>query len=69
MNYEQMLQVAANDDTVGTRIGLPFTLGVWKDTEPVMLDLKQGENRLMFWRTDGPQYGIAVKSFTLRPAK
>jgi len=69
MNYEQMLQVAANDDTVGTRIELPFTLGTWKETEPVVIDLKQGENRLKFWRTDGPQYGIAVKSFTLKPAK
>lgn len=68
MNYEQMLQVAANDDAVGTRINLPFTLGTWKKTEPVMLNLKQGENKLKFWRTDGPQYGIAVKSFTLKPS-
>ncbi len=69
VNYDQMLQVAANDDTVGTRIGLPCTLGMWQDSEPVMLSLKQGENMLKFWRTDGPQYGIAVKSFTLKPTK
>lgn len=67
MNYEQMMQVAANEDTTGTRIDLPFTLGAWQDTEPVTLNLKQGENKLKFWRTDGPQYGIAVKSFTLKP--
>lgn len=69
MNYEQILYIAANDDTVGTRIALPFTCGTWKDTEPVMLNLKQGENILKFWRVEGPQYGIAVKSFTLKPQK
>jgi formylglycine-generating enzyme required for sulfatase activity len=69
MNYDQMLQVAANGDTSGTRIDLPCTLGMWKETEPVMIDLKQGENQLKFWRTDGPQYGISVKSFTLKPGK
>jgi formylglycine-generating enzyme required for sulfatase activity len=69
MNYDQMMRVAANDDTSGTRIGLPFTLGMWKETEPVTVSLKQGENKLKFWRVEGPQYGIAVKSFTLKPAK
>jgi len=68
MNYEQMMNVAANDSSTPTRIDLPFTLGMWKDTEPVMVDLKQGENTLKFWRVDGPQFGIAVKSFTLKPA-
>ena len=68
MNYDQMMTAAVGDDAVGTRIGLPFTLGMWKETEPVMINLKQGENKLKFWRTEGPQYGIAVKSFTLKPA-
>jgi formylglycine-generating enzyme required for sulfatase activity len=67
MNYEQMMNVAANDSSP-TRIDLPFTLGMWKDTEPVMVQLKQGDNKLNFWRVDGPQFGIAVKSFTLKPA-
>jgi len=69
MNYEQLMNVATNDDTASTRIDLPFTLGKWQDTNPVMLNLKQGENQLKFWRSDGPQYGVAVKSFTLKPTK
>lgn len=69
MNYDQMMRVAANDDTSGIRIGLPFTLGMWKETEPVTVNLKAGENKLSFWRVEGPQYGIAVKSFTLKPTK
>lgn len=67
MNYDQMMTAAVGNDAVGTRIGLPFTLGMWKETEPVMIHLKQGENKLKFWRTEGPQYGIAVKLFTLKP--
>ncbi len=68
MNYDQMMTAAVADDPVGIRIGLPFTLGMWKETEPVMIQLKQGENKLRIWRTEGPQYGIAVKSFKLKPA-
>jgi formylglycine-generating enzyme required for sulfatase activity len=68
MNYDQMMNVAANGEPAATRIGLPFTLGKWQDTEPVTLQLKQGENKLRFWRVEGPQFGIAVKSFTLKPA-
>ncbi len=69
MNDEQMMNVAVNDDPSGTRIGLPFTLGMWKDTEPVMVTLKEGENKLRFWRVEGPQFGVAVKSFTLKPTR
>jgi len=69
MNYDQMMNVAANGSASATRIDLPFTLGMWKETEPVMVDLKQGENTLKFWRVDGPQFGISVKSFTLKPSK
>lgn len=68
MNYKQMMNVAANDASP-TRIDLPFTLGTWKDSDPVMINLKQGENKLQVWRTDGPQFGIAVKSFTLKPTQ
>jgi hypothetical protein len=68
MNYDQMMNVAANDASA-TRIDLPFTLGKWQDTEPVTVQLQQGENRLRFWRVEGPQFGIAVKSFTLKPAR
>jgi len=67
MNYQQMMNVAANDSSP-IRIDLPFTLGMWMDTEPVILNLNQGENKLTFWRVDGPQFGIAVKSFTLKPS-
>jgi hypothetical protein len=68
MNYHQSIYVAANDDPNETKIMLPFTLGKWQDTEPVLLDLKQGENVLKFWRKHAPQYGVALNSLILKPA-
>jgi hypothetical protein len=57
-----------NDDPAETKIKLPFTLGKWLDTEPVVLDLKKGENVLKFCRRNAPQYGVALNSLILKPA-
>ena len=48
-------------------VALPFTIGMWKESLPVALNLKEGANVLHFWRDQAPQYGVAVKSFTLQP--
>lgn len=63
----QRLNIAVNDSE--NTIDLPFTLGSWQESEPVTLTLKAGENTIRFWRNQPPQYGLAVKSFTLRPMK
>jgi formylglycine-generating enzyme required for sulfatase activity len=68
-NYNQKLNVAVNGDGAEGSMVLPFTCGQWKECEPVMLTLKEGENTLHFSRTDPPQAGIAVKSFTLKPMR
>ncbi|MCX6879423.1 MAG: SUMF1/EgtB/PvdO family nonheme iron enzyme [Verrucomicrobia bacterium] len=68
-NYHQKINVSANGDGAEVSMVLPFTCGQWKDSEPVTLTLKQGENTLQFSRTDPPQAGIAVKSFTLKPVR
>jgi formylglycine-generating enzyme required for sulfatase activity len=67
-NYDQKLNVAVNDGGPETTLELPFTCGDWQDCKPVTLALKQGPNTLRFSRTNPPQYGVAVKSFTLSPA-
>jgi formylglycine-generating enzyme required for sulfatase activity len=69
MNYEQVLNVATNDDAAAITMALPFTCGTWQDAEPAVLTLKAGQNILKFSRTNPPQYGIAVKSFMLKPLK
>jgi formylglycine-generating enzyme required for sulfatase activity len=68
-NYNQTLDVSANGEGPEVSMKLPFTFGQWKESEPVMLTLKQGGNTLHFARTNPPQAGIAVKSFTLKPVK
>jgi formylglycine-generating enzyme required for sulfatase activity len=68
-NYDQRLNVAANDDSAGVAMEMPFTAGQWQESEPVTITLKEGENTLRFWRDQPPQYGMAIKSFTLKPAR
>ena len=66
-NYNQTLVVSANDTEAVLK--MPFTVGRWQDCKPVTLVLKEGENTLRFLRRNPPQYGMAVKSFALRPAR
>jgi formylglycine-generating enzyme required for sulfatase activity len=67
-NYNQKLTVSVNGDKPEVTMPLPFTCGNWQQCEPVKLALKAGENTLHFSRNDPPQAGIAIKSFTLKPA-
>ena len=68
-NYDQRINVATGDGKSETVLQLPFTLGKWQESEPVTVALKEGQNTLRFWRNRPPQYGLAVKEFTLTPAK
>ena len=74
-NEKQRLRVSTKlptsskipEDDEGQIINLPFTLGLWQETEPVILHLEEGETTLRFWRDKPPQYGIAIKKFTIKP--
>ena len=66
-NVEQSLQLAVNGADTPTTIVLPFTIGSWAVSQPVTITLKQGSNTLHFWRDKAPQYGVALKEFTLKP--
>ncbi len=65
----QRLNVAVGDADSEIVMEMPFTLGRWQESKPVTLTLEEGENTLRFWRNKPPQYGMAVKDFTLTPAK
>jgi Sulfatase-modifying factor enzyme 1 len=67
-NVNQSLQLAVNGAASPATIQLPFTMGKWADSEPITVTLKAGTNSLHFWRDQAPQDGVAVKSFTLKPA-
>ena len=66
-NYNQRLNVSVNDTGPEVAMAMPFTEGNWQNTKPVTLTLSEGDNTLRFWRDNPPQYGLAIKSFTLKP--
>jgi formylglycine-generating enzyme required for sulfatase activity len=68
VNYGQHLIASANSGDE-TTIALPFTCGKWLDSKPITVTLKRGENTLQFYRLRPPQYGMAVKSFELKPVR
>jgi formylglycine-generating enzyme required for sulfatase activity len=68
-NYDQRLTVSANDADSESAMEMPFTVGNWQDSKPVTLTLEEGENTLRFWRDQPPQYGLAIKSFALKPVR
>jgi hypothetical protein len=64
----QHLLVAANDAKKPTNIAVPFTVGMWDKTPPVVVSLVKGRNVLRFSRNE-PVKGLTIKEFTLTPAK
>jgi len=67
--YDQRLNVSVGDADSQIVMEIPFTLGRWQESESVTLTLEEGENTLRFWRDQPPQYGMAIKDFTLTPVK
>ena len=65
-NYEQILNVSLEGGPGPIAVELPFTLGDWQEVELMKARLKTGENKLKIWRDKPPQYGIAIKEFTLK---
>jgi hypothetical protein len=68
-NHDQRLNISVNDADSEVALVMPFTLGDWQESEPVTLNLEEGENILRFSRNNPPQYGLAIKDFTLTPVK
>ena len=69
VNYDQQICVSANGGKSETTMTMPFTCGTWMDSKPVTLNLKKGENTLQLLRRNAPQFGMAIKSFTLKPVR
>lgn len=67
-NYDQHLKIIANE-AEPTEMSFPFTEGNWQESKAITLTLKKGKNVLSFFRDFPPQYGIAIKSFALKPVK
>jgi hypothetical protein len=64
----QTLNVTPNAATEPVTLALPYTVGAWQKSEPVIVTLAKGKNVLKFDRT--PEYrGLTIKDFTLTPVK
>ncbi len=50
-------------------IALPFTVGMWGETEPVEVNLVKGRNVFRFSREHDLLKGVTIKDFTLSPVK
>jgi len=68
-HYNQRLNISAGNGGSGGVLKFPFTLGKWQESQPFVLTLAKGENTPRFWRNKPPQYGLAIKHFTLTPVK
>ena len=70
VNYNQQIFVGTNGSKGNAKtITLPFTCGKWKTSAPVVLSLDKGKNTIKLWRSNPPQKGVAVKSFSLKPVR
>jgi formylglycine-generating enzyme required for sulfatase activity len=66
VGYGQHLMASVNGDEP-VNMDLPYTSGEFAQSEPVLVNLRQGTNTLEVYRIDAPQSGIAVKAHTLTP--
>ncbi len=66
VTLNQSLMLRLNRRTM-VDIAVPYTIGMWKDTVPVTIELNEGRNTLEFTFPPGNK-GITIKAFTLKPA-
>jgi hypothetical protein len=84
VNYNQNLHLYLNNGESDYPVMIPYTSGKWLDTDPITIVLKNGQNELLFARSNpkeaqehpngGPktlhfQRSMALKSFTLKPVR
>ena len=67
-SWKQHLLLQVNSDKKQVDIALPFTVGMWENTEPVEITLEKGRNVLRFSRAAQVK-GVTIKNFTLKPLK
>jgi len=65
-SWRQSLLVSANGAKQPVELPLPHTVGMWENTEPVVIELVRGKNLLRFSR-EGSVKGVTIKDFTLTP--
>ena len=64
---DQVLRLTTNGSSQAVEIALPYTIGMWEQTQPVEVTLNQGKNTLRFTRP-APSRGLTLGKLTLTPA-
>ena len=64
----QKFLLTANDAKAPVEIAVPYTIGIWQQTQPVEISLINGKNVLHLALQDGSR-GVSIKEFTLTPVK
>jgi hypothetical protein len=67
-SWRQNVLLMINGSKSAVDIPLPFTVGMWDTTKPVVVELKKGKNHFLFKREGGVK-GITIKDFTLTPVR
>lgn len=62
----QIFLFTVNDSKQPIETAVPYTLGLWQQTEPVEVSLIKGQNTLHFDLKPGSR-GVTIKEFTLTP--
>ena len=69
-SWRQRLLVSVNDGQDPVALALPYTVGLWRVTESVEIELAEGRNVLVFaHKSEGYGKGFTIKDFTLSPAE
>ena len=66
-SWNQQLQVAVNGAEDPINIELPYTVGMWGETQSVQVTLKNGANVMIFSGGHEALKGLTIKDFTLTP--
>jgi hypothetical protein len=64
----QKFLFAANGSSPSTETAVPYTLGMWQQTQPVEVTLKSGNNTLQVELKEGSR-GVSIKDFILTAVK
>ena len=68
VSSDQKLLVVPSGTREPIVMAMPYTIGMWQETEPVKIALVKGQNVLRFTRK-APYRGLTIKDFTLTPRR
>ena len=64
----QVFLISTNNDKQAVETPVPYTVGVWQDTQPIEVSLNKGKNILHFELKPGSR-GVTIKDFTLKASR